>query len=291
MKFLLVFALLLTVSPITLSQDQQSALQEMVKTEQAFSRTAEVRTTREAFMEFIADDGLLFRPGPVNGKQWMLDHPVPVSNQRGLLAWQPTFAGMAASGDFGFTTGPWQSKPDINDAQPSAFGHFITVWKKQPDGSWKFAVDLGISHSDPGGPQVIMTPNEVRSTLMSKAVGVGSEKQRLLADDRKLAKASGKKAVAAFFARAESGVRVYRNDHLPAIGKSAAEKILTREDTQIKWAPSVSDVATSGDVGYTLGTYDIVDAKKKVLEHGSYVRIWRKHADAWKIVIDVINAY
>ncbi len=44
----------------------QSALQEMVKTEQAFSKMAEEKNARDAFLAFIADDGLLFRPGAVN---------------------------------------------------------------------------------------------------------------------------------------------------------------------------------------------------------------------------------
>ena len=59
----------------------------------------------------------------------------------------------AASGDMGFTTGPWEAKGDINDEKPSGYGHFVTVWKKQADGSWKFVVDLGISHPQSGGPQ------------------------------------------------------------------------------------------------------------------------------------------
>src|SRR6185436_12630587 len=94
----------------------QSALQEMVKTEQAFSKMAEEKNTRDAFMAFIADDGLLFRPGAVNGKKWMIEHPVPPaqnSDKKPLLSWQPAFAGMAASGDMGFTTGPWEAKADI----------------------------------------------------------------------------------------------------------------------------------------------------------------------------------
>ena len=94
----------------------QTPLQDMVKTEQAFSKMAEEKNTRDAFMAFIAEDGLLFRPGAVNGKKWMLEHPSPAPqnpDKKPLLAWQPKFAGMAASGDMGFTTGPWESKADI----------------------------------------------------------------------------------------------------------------------------------------------------------------------------------
>ena len=133
MKSILIVLICLVVPAIARAQ---TPLQEMVKTEQAFSKMAEEQNTRDAFLAFIADDGLLFRPGAVNGKKWMLEHPVPPSDKKELLAWQPSFAGMAASGDMGFTTGPWEFKNDIKDEKPAAYGHFITVWKKQPDGSW-----------------------------------------------------------------------------------------------------------------------------------------------------------
>src|SRR5215204_2937227 len=124
--------LLLVASVIVFSMNAmgQTALQDMVKTEQAFSKMAEEKNTREAFLAFIADDGLLFRPGAVNGKKWLLEHPPPPSDKKPLLAWQPAFAGMAESGDLGFTTGPWEARSDVNDAKPSGYGHFVTVWKK-----------------------------------------------------------------------------------------------------------------------------------------------------------------
>src|ERR1043165_985480 len=92
-------AILLVLSLVVVANGQ-SALQEMVKTEQAFSKMAEEQNTRDAFLAFIADDGLLFRPDAVNGKKWMLEHPAPqTSDKRPLLAWQPAYAVMAASGD------------------------------------------------------------------------------------------------------------------------------------------------------------------------------------------------
>src|SRR6185503_2994514 len=152
--------LLLVLCAAVVAQGQ-SALHDMVKTEQAFSKMAEEKNTRDAFLAFIADDGLLFRPGAVNGKKWMLEHPAPPpTDKKPLLAWQPSYAGMASSGDMGFTTGPWEAKADINDEKPQGHGHFVTVWKKQADGSWKFVVDLGISHPQSGGPQTLWMPAE-----------------------------------------------------------------------------------------------------------------------------------
>src|ERR1044072_362877 len=155
----------------------QSALQEMVKTEQAFSKMAEDKNVRDAFMAFIADDGLLFRPGAVNGKKWMIEHPVPASDKKPLLAWQPAFAGMAASGDMGFTTGPWEAKADIKDEKPSAYGDFMTVWKTQAGGSWSFVVDLGISHPQSGGPQAHWEPTDTGKKQPFKPVDATSARK------------------------------------------------------------------------------------------------------------------
>ena len=139
MKYIFMILICLVV---TMSVRGQSALQEMVNAEQSFSKMAEEQNARDAFLAFIADDGLLFRPGAVNGKKWLQEHPVPPSDKNPLLAWQPAFAGMSASGDMGFTTGPWELKADRNDEKPSGYGHFVTVWKKQADGSWKCVADM-----------------------------------------------------------------------------------------------------------------------------------------------------
>ena len=72
MRVAIIFVILCTA---VIAQGQ-TPLEEMVRTEQAFSKMAEEKTTREAFLAFIADDGLLFRPGAVNGKKWLLEHPL-----------------------------------------------------------------------------------------------------------------------------------------------------------------------------------------------------------------------
>ncbi|HEY6045474.1 MAG TPA: hypothetical protein VIU65_02660, partial [Pyrinomonadaceae bacterium] len=53
------------------SRNQSKELNALVDNERAFSRMSEEKGTRESFTEFIADDGVLFRPGPVTGKKWM----------------------------------------------------------------------------------------------------------------------------------------------------------------------------------------------------------------------------
>src|SRR6266550_2301754 len=127
MKKLIFFLLLSGSVSLGLAQEPKPiVLRSLVENERAFSSLSEVKGTRESFMAFIADDGILFRPWAVRGKQWMIDHPLPPSDKRSLLGWQPTFADVARAGDIGYTTGPWQFKADIHDAKAVAFGNFIT---------------------------------------------------------------------------------------------------------------------------------------------------------------------
>ena len=284
-------AILLILGIAAIAQGQ-TPLEEMVKTEQAFSKMAEEKTTQEAFMAFIADDGLLFRPGAVNGKKWMLEHPAPPpSDKKPLLAWQPNFAGMSASGDMGFTTGPWESKPDIKDPKPSGYGHFVTVWKKQPDGTWKFVVDLGISHPQSGGPQTLWHPTEkVQPT--SSTVESAKAIKALVDRDRILSLATLEHGlVKAFESHASPDVRVYRAGNLPFIGRAASAEALSKVTGKFKSEPISGDVSRAGDLGYTHGTYEISDAANKVVERGSYVRIWRNQGGAWRVVLDVTNVH
>ena len=277
---------------VALTAHAQTPLQEMVKTEQAFSKMAQEKNSREAFMAFIADDGLMFRPGAVNGKKWMLENPLPPSDKKPLLAWQPSYAGMAASGDLGFTTGPWEFKNDIKDEKPSGYGHFMTVWKKQPDGSWKFVLDLGISHPQPGGPQTIWQPPETSEKKTAKEVDTANALKSLISRDLEYSDEGLKKGlVKAFLGYASPEVRLYRAGNLPFTSREAAADALTRANGQFKWRAIGGDVSRAGDLGYTHGTYEVTNDVKTVTERGSYVRIWKKQDGAWRIVMDVINAH
>jgi len=288
---MLVVALALVTTP--LAQQTISPLQSLVETEQAFSKAAEVQGTREAFVAYIADDGILYRPGAVNGKQWMKDHPLPPSPTRNLLAWQPIFARVASAGDLGYTTGPWEFKDNIKDEKPSGYGNFVTVWKKQPDGNWKFVVDLGISHSMSAGPLKLWQVSESdtsQSVLPKQQINVDEQRTALLERERAFSATVQKQGTAnAYGSFVADELRLFRNGSLPFVGKEAAKSALANSKEQLKWEPTAGDVSRSGDLGYTYGTYESIgtDAKKG---HGSYLHIWKQQGDKWRMVLDVTNA-
>lgn len=294
MKFLISVSILILVTSLPLfaqSDTTSDALKAMVTTEQAFSKTAEEQGTREAFLKFIADDGILFRPRAVKGKQWLLDHPVPPSTKRTLLAWQPSFADVSYSGDLGYTTGPWEFKDDIKNQTPSAYGDFVTVWRKQQDGSWKFVVDLGVGHPQSSGPlQLWQVPQSIRSKP-PRSRYPESERKLLLDREQQFSTAAAKtgftKSLPQF---ASSEVRVYRDGHAPFIGRVVAQRDVPKQNDWMKWTPADGNVSGTGDLGYTYGVYEAAtSANGPAVERGNYLRIWKKDQGVWRVVLDVAN--
>jgi len=205
------------------SNSRTAALQSMVDTERAFAKMSEDQGVRPAFLAYIADDGILFRPTAVNGKQWFKEHPAPASDKRPLLSWQPTFADISLATDMGYTTGPWQFKADIHDEKPVAWGNFLTVWKKQADNSWKFVIDLGISNPQPDhvDPAWQAPPNYGPGRGGSIT---GKTMRNVLLDlEREFSKDSATHgAQSAFQKYAFADVRLFRNGNQPFVGKGNA---------------------------------------------------------------------
>jgi ketosteroid isomerase-like protein len=268
------------------TQNLTPALNEMVSTERAFAQASADKGTRDAFLAFIADDGILFRPTAVKGKEWMLSHPLPPSPKRQLLSWQPIFADIAQSEDIGYTTGPWQFRPDINNEKASAFGNFITVWKKQADGSWKFAVDLGISHPEPTEtPKAWQPPAEV--ALKSRKDQLKHSNDQLSQLELTISETCARLgARACFTEHMADEVRLFRENSLPFVGAAAAAKGLT--DEKWSWHPAATNISSSKDLGYTYGTYELSQGKSAT-ERGNYLRIWKRKNGKWKVVVDVAN--
>ena len=66
------------------------------------------------------------------------------------LTWSPDVAEAAKSGDLGYTRGTYRLSYNDASGQPvTDKGKYVTVWKKQADGSWKVAADIFNSDGAP----------------------------------------------------------------------------------------------------------------------------------------------
>ncbi len=138
---LLVLLVLLSGAARVFAQecDPAASAQEVMTREAAFVAQGQAEGARAASLTYLADDAIMFEPGPVNAKKIWTSRP-----EGGLsLKWEPVFVGMARSCDLAFTTGPAEWRKNKEDEKPLGHGQYISIWKKQPDDAWKVVVDVG----------------------------------------------------------------------------------------------------------------------------------------------------
>ena len=290
-KFVPTFIVLFVWAASGLAQkaDRKTDLNSLVEAERTFARASIDKGIRASFIENLADDAVLFRPRPVAGKKWMEDHPAPT----GVLTWQPIFADVSRAGDMGYTTGPWEFREKSLEDKPVAHGQFVTIWKRQADGAWKVAVDLGIRNPPPTSPapEVQSPAGNQNSKKLKLKTDTDAERTALLKIEDEFSKhLAAKKTVDAFFSYFADDVRLFRMNAFPAIGREAARTMLAGKPGELSWQPTKAEVSRSGDLGYSYGAYEFKTGDGKTAESGNYLRIWkRQDGGKWKVVLDLLN--
>ena len=265
------FALLLLLA-------QQRPVDSLIAAERAFAQMSLDKTTQEAFLSVLPEDGVLFRPGPVNGRKLLLERPFPATM---WLKWAPMLAYVAESGELGYTSGPaeWGTRGE----PPRGKGYFVSIWRKDERSEWKLLVDLGID-----SPAAIPVDSAAavlsRQTAIEAVQSGGPNAQVTLQEaENRVDRFLTEGRATAYGEMLSADVRVYRAGHEPFLGRTNASRWL-EHPKGVSWKSERAALARSGDMGYTIGSYDSKS------DRGSYVRIWRRTTAGWKIVLDITSA-
>jgi ketosteroid isomerase-like protein len=268
-----------------------AALDSLVASERAFAALSVRRGMKEAFLAYLADGGVMFHPLPVNGKQmWESRKP-----NAATLAWEPEFAEVSAAGDLGYTTGPWELRPPAERKDDeTAYGHFISIWKRPPGGAWRLAVDLGVSHEKPeaGLGEVRFTAGPVH--LLSQAACSTSASGL----DAEIGLATHARTIReGYTAAAAPDCRLNRDGRFPAIGRGPAGAALAGEAGWYRYSTLGSGLAASRDLAFTYGLVERLAADSThapssfaVQDSSVYLHVWRcASGQGWKLALAVIH--
>ncbi len=281
MKPALVFGFLFFF--VTCSLSQTASLQSLVDAEKAFAAMSSQKGMKNAFVVNLADDAIIFRPGPINGKEyWLKREPT-----KATLKWHPVFADIAASGELGYTMGPSLFTPPPELDRPPTHGYFFSIWKQTSDGSWKVALDAGISTPLPKKPDTALT---LPAQSVSPPKLESNDLQPVLLQlERSFSTLAEKKSMSIAYSRyLASDARVMREGNLPFIGLHAVVEHLRKNDGAASWVPISSRVANSLDLGYTYGQYEFRTVASK--EFGHYIHVWKRQPNgAWKVVFETLQ--
>jgi ketosteroid isomerase-like protein len=118
----------------------------VLEADRAFDRDVATGGAK-AWASYFAPDGKMFRANATitQGRAEIEQLMAPFFGQPDVsLRWQPTFADASASGDLGYTTGESTTRGrDEQGRVVESRGRYVTIWKRQTDGSWKVALDIG----------------------------------------------------------------------------------------------------------------------------------------------------
>jgi ketosteroid isomerase-like protein len=271
------------------------ALTQMIESERAFAARALVVGSKDAFLEYFSPAAVGFADGqPGSAREQIAKNPDPPKDLQ--LIWEPRYGDVAASGELGYLTGPVRNVRASRDGGKPRFSNYASVWKRQKDGSFKVVMDVGINT-----PSAVPFPaGFTRAPHKNRFTGDYDESTPPLGTaDGLLNSALKTSQLRAYRPHLAEGVRFHRQNQMPIVGVPAATKWLASQRAFSSADSRFSEVARSGDLGYTWGTFTIAPRTVTAggrgqqtlnIQAGFYVRVWvRERNGQWKVALDVLQ--
>ncbi len=139
--FLLILGFV-TLSCSTSTNHREQAIEEIFQAEADFNQMAGDSGVSKAFTHFAARDAVMLRGDKlIRGKDSIIQHLLQSRIDDIELTWSPDFVDASQSGDLGYSYGKYTVSFSDSTGTKTNHGVFHTVWKRQPDGTWRFVWD------------------------------------------------------------------------------------------------------------------------------------------------------
>lgn len=233
-----------------------------------------------AFIEYLADDAVLFRPEAVAGQPWLAAHE-PAG---GRLEWSPIAAAADCTGRLAVTTGAWRYS-NAQGGEPVE-GHYLSIWRPDEDGQWRVVLDHGIDHASGATADVDLQAALERHWPAAPAGECTgrADARDLKRAERNLNAAIARRGLAAALpGAAADGALAYRDDAAPGLLASVA---IARAG---EFGPggSAQSVGTVLEPGVGMAVTHGVLASADGAARALYVRLWRRDGRRWTLAVDL----
>lgn len=245
----------------------QPGIDGLINAEKNFAAYSVAHGTKAAFLQFIDSNGIVFDQGQAkNGREVWTRR----DDRSPLLNWAPQWAEIAFSGDFGYTTGPWELRSGHATDTVMARGRYTTVWHRDAHGAWKFLLDLGVGHTRDS------LPGQVREIQVEKVKGISGPGD-MLREEKRFIEVFRRNPAAAYARYLSANGILNRN------GGSTGTKDVIGATPPMELRVEGSGMASSGDMGFVYGN-TLIDKKQE-----NYVHLWRREKTGWKIALEVLR--
>jgi ketosteroid isomerase-like protein len=265
---------------VVAQHDIKKDLQSLIATEYAFARMAREQNTRDAFLKYLGDETVMFMNSQIARGKKLWQERKPDSS---LIIWEPVFADISASGDFGYTTGPSEYYANRRQGEQAFYGAYITVWKKQGKSNWRMGLDIGVYPQPKPSSKTLTTPS-----LPTPITRKRDDKPGLLEQESRLINALSSLDIKQYESMISTDCRFYRAGMETLTNLEKIKELVRKQSGTIEYTLVDGDASSAGDLGYVYGKVKIREQTK--VTDGFYLRIYKKqNAMDWKIVLDAIH--
>jgi len=141
----LVVTIALPIARPTVAASPKATAEMLKQLEGEFMKAAAEKGS-QGYMSYYADDSVeVPNGGPlIQGKAEIAKGMGFLDDKNNRLTWTPVGGDISASGDLGYTYGTFEFYSKDKDGKPVVqYGKYTSIWKRQNDGSWKVALDMG----------------------------------------------------------------------------------------------------------------------------------------------------
>ena len=118
---------------------------QLMAADRAFN-VATAESGADGWASFFAEDGAVVRSGvgEIRGRADIRASMVPFFAAGARLSWDPLRAEASGDGTLGYTIGEYRSESIGPDGETViGRGLYVSVWRREGDGSWRVVMDLG----------------------------------------------------------------------------------------------------------------------------------------------------
>lgn len=270
----------LFTSALTLAMPSQQAAPQDVDTivaaERAFAADVAAIGVGRAFLKWGEPGALILSSRGVNPVEAVFADQPPPPTER-TLVWWPNWIAVSRAGDLAISNGPVEQGG-------ARSGYFLTIWRRQADGDWRWLADGGAQADASAAPGPDQPPS-----VVPEASGAAPEpgEASLIAAEAGFAAAARVNQAEAHLSVLGAGARLLLPSTPPLNGAEQIREGLGQWPSIWTFAPPVqTGVAASGDLGWAYGavTWPAGDGAGQ----GWYLRVWRAEDGRWTLMYEQI---
>ncbi len=264
------------------AQKSDGSVKSLVNADKAFSQKVGKDGANAAFIAVSSPSAIVFRPNPVNAQKYFATAADSKS-----LKWEPNYARLSESRDWGFTAGSYEAVSD-----KKTYGHYLSIWTGK-DGKWQLVLNMDAEAGKPLKgkeaknlfiePTGSYKPRFASQKDLKVAVDIINSTEKTL---NTMLKSHGVHALSGFL---NHDARLLFPGTDAIVGKDDILAFNHRVIDKMNLKTVQADKALGGDFAYTTGLATI-DYKADLRESFHYVFIWERQADAnWNIIAQIFT--